>query len=81
MESVDRQLVSIKAYELWESRGKPEGASEQIWLEAERLLRQGSPQSSVAERSSSQPVIPVATPAKENVESLDGKRSKSARNS
>jgi len=37
---IDPHLVSIKAYEIWEAMGRPDGAAEQTWLEAERQLRQ-----------------------------------------
>jgi hypothetical protein len=37
--SLDPQAVSALAYEIWESLGRPEGAAEQTWLEAERRLR------------------------------------------
>lgn len=36
---IDPGLVRAKAYEIWQSRGCPEGAAEQTWFEAERQLR------------------------------------------
>lgn len=36
--NLDPQLVSIRAYEIWESLGRPEGAAERTWLEAVRQL-------------------------------------------
>ncbi|MGC4066318.1 MAG: DUF2934 domain-containing protein [Polyangiaceae bacterium] len=37
---LDPKAVSMKAYEIWESMGRPEGMAEQTWLEAERQLRE-----------------------------------------
>lgn len=62
--AIDPGLVRTKAYELWQSKGCPDGADEQIWLEAERQLqsRPAQPQGSVAssglpaDRASAAPV-------------------------
>jgi hypothetical protein len=35
---LDPKAVSVKAYEIWESMGRPQGVAEQTWLEAERQL-------------------------------------------
>jgi hypothetical protein len=32
----DQQAIADLAYRLWESRGRPQGEHEQIWLDAER---------------------------------------------
>jgi hypothetical protein len=37
----DYQAIAERAYQLWESRGRPEGEHDQIWIEAERELEQG----------------------------------------
>lgn len=36
---IDSNLISAKAYEIWQSMGCPEGVAEKTWLEAERQLR------------------------------------------
>lgn len=64
--TLDPQLVSAKAYEIWESLGRPEGAAERTWLEAERLLRQSREQPRVATtqaQSSAPAQAEVAEPA------------------
>jgi hypothetical protein len=33
-------LISRKAYELWEQRGRQDGHALQDWLEAERIVRE-----------------------------------------
>ena len=34
----DDQSIAKLAYQLWESRGRPEGSGERDWLEAEAML-------------------------------------------
>ena len=34
--------IRIRAYELWESAGRPDGQVEQLWLQAERELREAA---------------------------------------
>jgi Protein of unknown function (DUF2934) len=36
---VEDRKIAERAYQLWEARGKPEGLSDEIWLEAERELK------------------------------------------
>ncbi len=38
MPSPTHEDISAKAYQLWESRGRPEGVADETWIEAERLL-------------------------------------------
>ena len=38
MEPVLEQRIRQRAYEIWETLGRPEGASDQHWLTAEREL-------------------------------------------
>jgi hypothetical protein len=56
---VDYQAIAERAYQLWESRGRPEGEHEQIWIDAERELQQAG--SKVAEASTPQASEPLAT--------------------
>jgi hypothetical protein len=35
-----RNLISRKAYELWEQRGRQDGNALQDWLKAERIVRE-----------------------------------------
>lgn len=34
----DSQQIEVLAYQIWESRGRPDGESEQHWREAEQRL-------------------------------------------
>ncbi|MBN2195365.1 MAG: DUF2934 domain-containing protein [Polyangiaceae bacterium] len=36
---IEEARIRAKAYELWQSRGCPEGSGDQDWMEAERLLK------------------------------------------
>lgn len=36
---LDRDEIASRAYDLWQSRGCPQGTAEQDWLEAEHQLR------------------------------------------
>jgi Protein of unknown function (DUF2934) len=56
---VDHQAIAERAYQLWESRGRPEGEHEQIWIDAERELQQAG--SKVAEATAPTPSEPLAT--------------------
>jgi len=38
-EYLDRDEIALRAYDLWQRRGCPQGSSEQDWLEAEDQLR------------------------------------------
>lgn len=40
--------IAVRAYELWEARGCPEGSSEEDWFTAEAQLTQPEEQVSVA---------------------------------
>jgi hypothetical protein len=42
---LDRSRIAFLAYQLWESEGRPEGRSDEHWLEAERRLREEMPES------------------------------------
>jgi hypothetical protein len=55
---VDYQAIAERAYQLWESRGRPEGEHEQIWIDAERELQQAG--SKVAEAGAPQASEPLA---------------------
>jgi len=37
--TVTHELIAARAYQLWESKGMPAGLDMQIWIEAERSLR------------------------------------------
>jgi len=37
-EATVRDRIALKAYELWESRGKRHGSDVENWMEAERLI-------------------------------------------
>lgn len=37
-ERVDPEKIAVRAYELWEQRGRPIGSEQEDWLEAEREL-------------------------------------------
>ena len=52
--SADREKIAQRAYQLWESRGRPEGEHESTWMDAERELREspGAADSRVVEQSS-----------------------------
>ena|SRR5882757_3612832 len=36
---IDHRAIAERAYQLWESLGRPEGDHEQIWMQAERELK------------------------------------------
>jgi hypothetical protein len=36
----DHEQIAIRAYEIWLSRGQPEGSDQEDWFEAERQLRE-----------------------------------------
>jgi hypothetical protein len=36
-----RERIAVRAYELWEAQGRPQGADREHWFEAERQLRAG----------------------------------------
>jgi hypothetical protein len=36
---ITEEMIRLKAYELWEERGKPEGTAEQDWFNAQDLLK------------------------------------------
>ncbi len=35
---ISRQTIATVAYRLWEEAGKPEGRSEEFWIEAEKQI-------------------------------------------
>ena len=39
MSEIPEHEIRKKAYELWESAGRPEGSDQDFWLEAERQLK------------------------------------------
>jgi Protein of unknown function (DUF2934) len=49
----NHRAISERAHRLWEARGRPTGEDEQIWLEAERLIRT---EQSAAPQSARDPV-------------------------
>jgi hypothetical protein len=59
--AIDHNLVSAKAYEIWQSKGCPEGASEQIWLEAEQVLRAGAAANAAPQESPASQTIKTAS--------------------
>jgi hypothetical protein len=38
MSKLSEEQIRIRAHELWEAAGKPEGREQDFWLEAEREL-------------------------------------------
>ena len=38
-----REEIALRAYQLWEERGKPHGSPEEDWHLAEQQLRAGQP--------------------------------------
>ena len=54
----DYQAIAERAYQLWESRGRPDGQHEQIWIDAERELEQAG--SKVGEASAPEASEPPA---------------------
>jgi hypothetical protein len=36
---ITEEMIRIKAYELWEVKGRPTGAAEENWLAAQALLQ------------------------------------------
>jgi hypothetical protein len=68
-------VISRRAYELWEQEGRPEGSDLRHWLQAERELGAG------ASNGSSQLEAGTATPAtspRDDVRPLQGTRAGSA---
>jgi len=55
--AIDSSLVRLKAYEIWQSLGSPEGVAEQTWLEAEKQLLTRSTKSTTEEASRSRPAV------------------------
>jgi hypothetical protein len=41
-QTIDRDTVAAKAYELWVAGGKKDGVAEQNWIEAEKLVRESA---------------------------------------
>ena len=37
-----REKIAVRAYEIWQSSGRPEGHDQEHWLQAERELRSGA---------------------------------------
>lgn len=52
--------IAAKAHALWEQRGHPTGSDNEIWLEAERLLKAEAP---AAPSATAKPTEKTATPA------------------
>jgi hypothetical protein len=64
MPSPTHEDISLKAYHLWEARGRPEGAADDTWIEAERLLNDDAAEHENAEKlPSPQPAASVAAHA------------------
>jgi hypothetical protein len=57
--NLDPKIISVRAYEIWESWGRPEGAAERTWLEAVRELSQAAEQ--VKQTEAKRPNTTVAT--------------------
>jgi hypothetical protein len=36
---ITEEMIRLKAYELWETNGKPAGSAEKDWLTAQELLK------------------------------------------
>ena len=39
---ISEEDIRIRAYQLWESAGRPHGQDQQLWLQAEKELRQAA---------------------------------------
>lgn len=50
---IEPNLISAKAYEIWQSMGCPEGVADRTWFEAEKQLRASAEAQSVSTRSAS----------------------------
>jgi hypothetical protein len=37
---IDQEKIRQRAHQLWEQAGQPEGKDDQIWLDAERQLKE-----------------------------------------
>jgi hypothetical protein len=59
--NLDPQMVSVRAYEIWESLGRPEGAAERTWLEAVRQLSQAADQAKQTEASKTNSSVATST--------------------
>ena len=53
MKAVHEDLIRVRAYEIWESQGRPLGFDRQHWEQAERELLEAAPE--IAERAPAQP--------------------------
>lgn len=51
----DQQLIALRAYEIWESEGRPEGRHREHWSQAEHELAEGSSQERVAGEDTAAP--------------------------
>jgi hypothetical protein len=38
--NINLEDIRVRAYELWEQNGKPEGKQDEFWLQAERELKE-----------------------------------------
>lgn len=54
--AIDPNLISARAYEIWQSMGCPEGVADKTWLEAEKQLRASLEPQSIETARSSEPV-------------------------
>jgi hypothetical protein len=65
--AIDSNLISAKAYEIWQTMGCPEGVAEKTWFEAERQLRTNAEAQSVNSRTEpvSEPALKAHSPKSE----------------
>lgn len=83
--SLSPEDIARQAHQLWQERGCPTGCDDEIWLEAERKMDEGSKGGTTTEGSkkstdSENPVPPQAAPAlTEKDASLDAVKKQEAR--
>lgn len=56
-QDIEPDLISAKAYEIWQSMGCPEGVAEKTWFEAEKQLRASAEAQSVSIRNTSSKTV------------------------
>lgn len=57
--SISAEAISNRAYELWESEGRPAGSDQRHWFEAEQQLRAASDRSVAQAPSRNSDVAPL----------------------
>jgi hypothetical protein len=60
----ESQLISVRAYQLWEQEGRPHGRDQAHWLEAERELQELQRESPAANSSANGGTDPVSQPSR-----------------